>query len=741
MHRAVARRAEPIDWLVSAKHYALGDEADEAMRVLGSAASEALGTGAWGAAVQIVDLIPGTTPPPSVEVIKARALVSDGDTEGALALLATLDREQLTAEELGLVALTRAAAYHLDGQGALVTREICELAVETEVPSPVREVALAWREMLRANDGGRITGVVDSLRRLAVEQRESGLRYFAGVSLHNAANAELARGKYAEADRLAVEAEKELRETEDEFNIIRSSRAILAISLAERGEIDRALELSEVAAGDDAATADALAEAAYLQAVTGGTKRARSLLAKFDRGDSRWSREMSSRAQVCCARVALSLAEGNIQAALEAGDALAEIEAADVDSASRLAVIRATLAVLTRSGDAREASQRAMDVTASQDAWRWIARARILEAIGTQDGTGLSLWIAEAEEKSCLALLELADAVAMSLGLLSTVPEALERSVIRFPERWMESLRRQVQVLPQGEAAPAAAMLAKFGTMEDARILREFDVTPKGRKKRTGLTARLVRRVSPTVRVHDLGSTSYEIGSRRIELSSTRRKAAALLLYLVTRPELTATREQVMENLWPDQSPKSAMNSLHQTLFFLRRDIEPWYEDCTTADYVRMESEMVSLDTNMFQVDSVAFKRQTADIVATQSAMERGPELLRLYKGGFAPEFEYEEWAQEWRAQLHGSYLHLAHLTVRSFVGSGLYSKAVEILTPVVLLDPLAFELRSTLVACLAGVGAVDAAQSHYRSMASLYSRDMGVPAPSYEEVVGGLAR
>ena len=46
-----------------------------------------------------------------------------------------------------------------------------------------------------------------------------------------------------------------------------------------------------------------------------------------------------------------------------------------------------------------------------------------------------------------------------------------------------------------------------------------------------------------------------------------------------------------MEALWPDQTPKSALNSLHQTIFFLRRELEPWYEDGATADYVHMDTE------------------------------------------------------------------------------------------------------------------------------------------------------
>ncbi len=65
-----------------------------------------------------------------------------------------------------------------------------------------------------------------------------------------------------------------------------------------------------------------------------------------------------------------------------------------------------------------------------------------------------------------------------------------------------------------------------------------------------------------------------------------RRKSASLLMFLVTRPNFTATREQVLEELWPDNDPSSASNSLNQSLYFLRRDIDPWYEDDMSLEYI-----------------------------------------------------------------------------------------------------------------------------------------------------------
>ena len=148
---------------------------------------------------------------------------------------------------------------------------------------------------------------------------------------------------------------------------------------------------------------------------------------------------------------------------------------------------------------------------------------------------------------------------------------------------------------------------------------------------------------------------------------------------------------------------------------------------------------MVYLDPELFQIDSVAFARQVTDILRTGSAKARGPEMLRLYRGQFAPEFEYEEWSEAWRTSLHGAYLHLAQSTVTELNRERRYEDAVDVLVQVTNVDSVAYELRCTLVACLAALGSSDAAQAHYKTLVGIYERDLGLPAPSFEEVVGSL--
>jgi two-component SAPR family response regulator len=171
----------------------------------------------------------------------------------------------------------------------------------------------------------------------------------------------------------------------------------------------------------------------------------------------------------------------------------------------------------------------------------------------------------------------------------------------------------------------------------------------------------------------------------------------------------------------------------------LRRDIEPWYEDGSTADYVRMESDLVFLDPEMFQVDSVAFSRQATDVLSEGSAAAKGPGLLRLYAGRFAPEFEYEDWADEWRNQVHASYLYLAHATGSALLERRDVASAITVLTAVAAIDPLAFDLRRMLVRSLATGGASDAAHNHYMHLAAAYRSETGGEIPSFEKVVGEL--
>ncbi len=81
--------------------------------------------------------------------------------------------------------------------------------------------------------------------------------------------------------------------------------------------------------------------------------------------------------------------------------------------------------------------------------------------------------------------------------------------------------------------------------------------------------------------------------------STIRRKVLALLCFLLTKAEMSSTRDQVLDALWPDLDPPDAVNSLNQTVYFLRRVIEENYVDDLSPGYLHHDSDLIWLDPEL----------------------------------------------------------------------------------------------------------------------------------------------
>jgi LuxR family transcriptional regulator, maltose regulon positive regulatory protein len=739
VHGAIARAAEESGlWVVAVHHYLAGNYTHEAARLLADSVGRALGTGDWGHAACLAKAIPLVESPPALLVVRARALIESGDANDAIHLLRALAADQLSDLDRSLVRMTRAAALHHVAAAKLLFDEVLSIADDTSTPQSIRAVAQAWLAMLKANRGQSIARAGQALMTLATSQRASGLHYYAGIALHNAANAELAHGNPARAHALAAEAITELRRAGASNSVEPSSLMIEASALAEMGRVDDALTLADRVARMPDARADALAEAAWLNAVCGHPGTAQALLARVERLESEGHHELGSRALQAFARLALAHTSTPGEPMGSKLRLTSPDESQEVDVVSRWSFIRALFAILDGDANGESLARQALKAATMQEAWRWASRARLLLAIAQRSRAAILTWLTDSTGSAFLTSLELADAIGTVLDQLVPAPPELERSITSAPQRWLPILRRCVTAGSSPPAMAAAVLLARFGTIEDAPLLAAFERrAPRSRRSRR-LWPALTKRVSPTVRLHDLGRTCYEVGERTVQLTDTRRKAAALLLFLVTRPGQAATREQVMEALWPDQNPSAAVNSLHQTLYFLRRDIEPFYEDGVSADYVPMDSELVYLEPDLVHVDSISFHRQASETIVSTNLAQRGLDILRLYSGRFAPEFEYEMWTEDWREGLHSLYLDLAQETATRLIESARFREAVGILKSAVALDAAAFGLEALLVKSLGGLGATDAAAAQYRHFAAAYQREFGQPAPLFNEVLEG---
>ena len=160
------------------------------------------------------------------------------------------------------------------------------------------------------------------------------------------------------------------------------------------------------------------------------------------------------------------------------------------------------------------------------------------------------------------------------------------------------------------------------------------------------------------VYVEDQGRIAIEIGPRTVLGSTVRRKVLAMLCYLMTRPEMSATRDQVLDALWPDLDPEVAVNSLNQTVYFLRRVFEENYVDDLSPGYVHHDSDVVWLDRELVTSRSNECRRL---IKACRARRSRTVVDARrtLYRGRFALDFEYEEWAAAVSRLLHAAFLEI----------------------------------------------------------------------------------
>jgi DNA-binding SARP family transcriptional activator len=197
---------------------------------------------------------------------------------------------------------------------------------------------------------------------------------------------------------------------------------------------------------------------------------------------------------------------------------------------------------------------------------------------------------------------------------------------------------------------------------------------------------------------------------------------------------MTATRDQVLDAIWPDLTPELASNSLNQTVYFLRRVFEPLYRDDSSPGYVSSDTDMVWLDPELVTADS----RECLALLRSQAAAgleDTAARLADLYVGRFALDFEYEDWAATYRDHLHARYLGSMERAVLRHAEVGQFAEAVELVQRVLDVDPTADSLERAAIRLYREMGAFAAAAEQYAHYAQVQRTVFGVDAPSIDAI------
>jgi ATP/maltotriose-dependent transcriptional regulator MalT/DNA-binding SARP family transcriptional activator len=721
LHGALAQEMEHRDWRQAAHHYLEANDRGAAERVVTEHLSEIIGRGALYAAAEILAKAAAPAGSLAALIVGARVALQQGKVDQAV-VLANQAHELRPSSPEAATTLMSARSFSGDVPGALRAAQFLDAT-----PGAMGEkLGKGYSLAMETSVSGPIAPALDALEALTEDPEHMANARFLGVTLSNKAlmlkaiaNAPAA----LEAADLAVET---LQRTGSALEEV-SARLVRAWALAHIGDLDasRAEGDATSALASRGQLLEVASELAEIEFYYGEVERATAILEVADD----------------------SLAEGRDQAALIRSQLLG----VQADSQGAKELIAGVEPRLPRTSPAFEArrllaeayvawaagdpsapsrADGAAALARLQGALLWERCARLLSAaanpaselssvvksVGRQDRTALSM--------SCDILVSRLDQLdSDALGLV-------ESEIGRRPRRWLYWIRKASREATSGKTA--RRLLATFGAYSDVALLNEIGRLNRDPESSTHART-LARRLAPRVQVHDLGRVRVGIGDRVVDGSSIRRKVLALLCLLVTKPHMSASREDVTEALWPDLDPADALNSLNQTAYFLRRLFEPTFREPLSPGYLHQDGETIWLDPELVFTQSGSV-RALISVQPPIASFAAASHLLDLYPAPFTLDFAYEEWAAKYRDPLHAAVLRFLEQAIRIAAQEGRRPDAISLAERALLVEPDAENVQGALIGLYRSIGAHAAAAEQYASYAATL-RNIGVEAPPIDEV------
>jgi ATP/maltotriose-dependent transcriptional regulator MalT/DNA-binding SARP family transcriptional activator len=228
--------------------------------------------------------------------------------------------------------------------------------------------------------------------------------------------------------------------------------------------------------------------------------------------------------------------------------------------------------------------------------------------------------------------------------------EALVSWAEADPDGWRTTLAAVVDSLTGEARATVVAFLASHGTVETVarlRLTQGQDISD--------LRRALISKQAPSLYIRSFGAIVVHRGSWQGETTGIeKRRMRALLALLVANYRSTLTREMALDILWPESDPSSAVNSLNQAVFQLRRVLEPSFRDGESPQYVLSTVDALQLNPAHTVTDLDQFRRIALELRdGSHDQAERITSLVDMVRGEFLAELRYEDWAIRLRTAIH----------------------------------------------------------------------------------------
>jgi DNA-binding SARP family transcriptional activator len=235
-----------------------------------------------------------------------------------------------------------------------------------------------------------------------------------------------------------------------------------------------------------------------------------------------------------------------------------------------------------------------------------------------------------------------------------------------------------------------------------------------------------------------LGSFQLEEGGRRIPLGGVRQRAVFVSLLL--RANEVVPSEQLLMDLWGEDCPPGAANSLQAAISRLRR-VLPQGRLVTEASGYLLRIFPDELDVSRFeQLVSEGREALTAD--GAERAARTLRQALSLWQGPALADFRYEPFAQAEIVRLEELHLTCLEERVEADLALGLTGVLVAELRRLVGEHPVRERLRGQLMLALYRDGRQAEALEVYREFRSVLRDELGLePSPQLRELETAILR
>lgn len=160
----------------------------------------------------------------------------------------------------------------------------------------------------------------------------------------------------------------------------------------------------------------------------------------------------------------------------------------------------------------------------------------------------------------------------------------------------------------------------------------------------------------------------------------SRRSAKSLVKLLALKPFHSLHREQIMDLLWAEESPETALNNLNKAIYAARRAFEPDLPKGSDSRFILTSKNQIILDSpGTLRIDLDEFER-IANYALQNNDFDAGQKAVELYRGDLLVEDIYEDWIYMRRETMRLLFRKTATKTAQFYAARSDHQASIEIL-------------------------------------------------------------